>query len=263
MMDSIISTCAIKDLEVWKQASKRIIQFIPAKNYIVIVPEAELDKFKKASPGNYLVINENDVLGTLNLVQIRNMLPDKFKFRAGWYLQQILKIAVANNLNDNDGFSLIWDADTVPLQHIDFLNSENKLQFFVGHEFHQPYFSTIKKLLGIEKIIEQSFIAQSLPFRHEWIKAFIKCIEDRRKESWVNAIMNCSDLNNISGFSEYESIGTFVARNFPGEIMINNDKWERSGTEIFKRKFLSLSFLDLFASANPSLYFISFEGWSS
>ncbi len=86
-MDSVISTCTVKDLEVWKQASKRIIQFIPAKNYIVIVPEFELDVFRKSSPGNYSVINENDVSGALNLMQIRDKLPNEFKFRAGWYLQ--------------------------------------------------------------------------------------------------------------------------------------------------------------------------------
>jgi hypothetical protein len=173
-MDSIISACAIKDLEVWKQSSKRIIEFIPAKNYIVIVPEAELDIFKKSSPANYSVINENDVLGALNLVQIRNTLPNEFKFRAGWYLQQILKIAVANNLLEKNGYSLIWDADTVPLKHLNFLSGENKLQFFMGNEFHEPYFSTIKKLLDLDKLVDQSFIAQSLPFRHEWIRSFIK-----------------------------------------------------------------------------------------
>ena len=132
----------------------------------------------------------------------------------------------------------------------------------MGNEFHQPYFSTIKKLLGLEKLVKQSFIAQSLPFRHEWINAFIKSIEDKHKVPWVNAIMNCSELNNISGFSEYESIGTFAARNFSEEMEINNGRWERRGTQIFKGKNLSLSFLDLFANANPSLNFISFEGWS-
>lgn len=159
VLDSIISACAIKDLEVWKQSSKRIVQFIPAKNYIVIVPETELDIFKQSSPANYSVINENDVSGALNLTQIRDMLPNEFKFRAGWYLQQILKIAVANNLDDKNGYSLIWDADTVPLKHINFLSDENKLKFFMGNEFHEPYFSTIKKLLGLEKLVEESFIA--------------------------------------------------------------------------------------------------------
>ena len=261
-MDSVISTCTIKDLEVWKQSSKRIIQFIPAKNYIVIVPEAEFGIFKQSSPGNYSVINENDVLGALSIVQIRNMLPNSFKFRAGWYLQQILKIAVANNLDDKNGYSLIWDADTVPLKHIDFLSSE-KLQFFMGYEFHQPYFSTIKKLIGLEKLIEQSFIAQCMPFQHHWINEFTKSIEDRHQEPWANAIMDCSDLNNISGFSEYESIGTFVKRNFPEKMLINNGRWERRGTQLFKSKNLSFSFLDLFASVNPDWHYISFEGWSS
>jgi hypothetical protein len=263
MMDSIISACALKDLEVWRQSSKRIIQFIPAKNYILIVPEAELDIFKKASPANYSVINENDVLGALSLKQIRDMLPDEYKFRAGWYLQQILKIAVANNLEGKNGHSLIWDADTVPLKHINFLSGENKLQFFMGNEFHEPYFSTIKKLLGLDKLVDQSFIAQSLPFRHEWIRRFIKSIEDRHEEPWVNAVMNCSALNNISGFSEYESIGTFVAKNFSEEMSFNDGRWERRGTQIFKSKNISFSFLDLFANANPNLNFISFEGWDS
>lgn len=263
MMDSIISACAIKDLEVWKESSKRIVQFIPAKNYIVVVPNAELALFKKYSPGNYSVINEDDVIGSLNLAQIRAILPNEYKFRSGWYLQQFLKIAIANNLDDENGFSLIWDADTVPLKEINFLSGENKLQFFMGSEFHPPYFSTIKKLLNLEKLVEQSFIAQSLPFRHKWIKAFIKSIEDRHKEHWANAIMNCSQLDNISGFSEYEAIGTFVVKNFSDEVIINNGKWERWGTQIFRSKNLSLNFLDLFASANPALNFISFEGWSS
>ncbi len=133
----------------------------------------------------------------------------------------------------------------------------------MGNEFHEPYFSTIKKLLGLEKLVEKSFIAQSLPFRHECIKKFTKSIEDRHEEPWARAIMKCSQLNNISGFSEYESIGNFALKNFSEGMIVNNGKWERRETQLFKSKNLSFNFLDLFASANPTLNFISFEGWTA
>ena len=67
------------------------------------------------------------------------------KSRTGWYFQQFLKIGYAKVCRDTH--YLVWDADTIPLKNIEFLNGD-KMLFNMKNEHHEPYFETIKTLFN-------------------------------------------------------------------------------------------------------------------
>ena len=110
-MDSVISTCTIKDLEVWKQSSKRIIQFIPAKNYIVIVPDNEVKLFNKSTDKKFQVKPESLFAGKLREI-LKERVPNTNQDRIGWYLQQLLKFYAGFVIPDILQRYLIIDCDT-------------------------------------------------------------------------------------------------------------------------------------------------------
>jgi hypothetical protein len=65
---------------------------LEAKNYYVIVPEGEIRHFETITPAQYKVISERDILPNINIPLIEQCLPEAYKYRSGWYLQQLLKI---------------------------------------------------------------------------------------------------------------------------------------------------------------------------
>jgi hypothetical protein len=119
---TLISVCSVKDLEVWKVASKFIVRNIKSKNYIVIVPDNEVELFTKSTNKKFKVKPESLFIGKLKEI-LKERISIANQDRIGWYLQQFIKFsaikkAIINNA-DNDVI-LIWDADTIPLKKIKF-----------------------------------------------------------------------------------------------------------------------------------------------
>ena len=62
---TLISVCSVKDLEVWRLASKFISRNIKSKNYIVIVPDNEVELFVKNTNNKFKVKPESLFVGKL------------------------------------------------------------------------------------------------------------------------------------------------------------------------------------------------------
>jgi FkbM family methyltransferase len=236
---TLISVCSVKDLEVWKVASKFIVRNIKSKNYIVIVPDNEVELFTKSTNKKFKVKPESLFIGKLK-ESLKERISIANQDRIGWYLQQFIKFsaikkAIINNA-DNDVI-LIWDADTIPLKKLNFISTNNKIAYYIGKENHKPYFSFIKKFLGLDKIVKFSFITQCFPARVIWIKDFFKCLENRHKKKWQDALINSIDFNQRTGFSEYETLGTFISHNYKDSFIINENSWLRSGNGLIGSVF--------------------------
>ncbi|QWD64185.1 hypothetical protein [Polynucleobacter sp. MWH-UH2A] len=257
---ALISVCCLKDIAVWKVAAPRIVSNILAKKYYVVVPKMEIEIFKKNTPSLFEVVDEEEVIKGVDLDYVMNFMPLGNKGRAGWYFQQFLKIGLAEKLSIADeDIIVIWDADTVPLKEIIFFN-EGKINLFIGSEYHPPYFELLHRLTGFGKLFEFSFIAQSIAFKKKWLCEFLFCLSANGK-LWYEHILEKADLSQISGFSEYESLGTYMMQLHSDEILISDQAWERRGSQRFKGGNLSLKWIDPFGQANPSLAFITFEDW--
>jgi hypothetical protein len=77
----IISVCSKKDADVWKFASHKIIKYIESEIYEVIVPDSEVDLFKRISPKNYRVINETHYSSNLKEILRKNSIRKSIKIR--------------------------------------------------------------------------------------------------------------------------------------------------------------------------------------
>jgi len=229
VINTVICTCSMKDLETWKIVSKQILKKIRSKNYLLIVPDNEVKFFLKNTDSRFIVKNETIYIGN-----IKKNIPTMHLNRIGWYLQQFIKLAaindVANNNNNNNDIVLIWDADTVPLKKINFTNSKNQIIYYKSKEYYKSYFDLIEKITGLKRIEKHSFVAQSFAIRIEWIKYFFKKLEERHnKKKWIEILIDNINFNEPSGFSEYETLGTFISHNFKNKYKFTNRPWLRSG----------------------------------
>lgn len=227
----LFSVCSLKDLDVWKISSKLIVKNIKSQKYIVIVPDNEVKFFTNNTDKKFQIKPESLFIGKLREI-LKKKIPKKNYDRLGWYLQQFIKFSalkksVKNNLNDD--IVLIWDADTVPLKKLNFINSNNKITYYLGKENHILYFDFIKKFLGLDKIVKFSFIAQCFPIKVIWIKEFFKYIENRHKKNWLNAFVDSINFNERTGLSEYETLGTFISHKYKEHFTAIKNSWLRNG----------------------------------
>ena len=137
----------------------------------------------------------------------------------GWYYQQFLKLKYADICPD--AYYLSWDGDTIPVRPIEMFQSDIPYMDW-KREYCPIYFRTISSLFpGFHKVIEPSFIAEHMLFSKEYVQSM--CAEimsaghltgDTFYERILRAI-SLEDLNG-TGFSEFETYGTFIAYRNPG-----------------------------------------------
>jgi len=168
---------------------------------------------------NVRMIDEDSLMPGINFNKIATYLSKvglDSKF-AGWYLQQFLKMGFALSKYAKKKFYLTWDADTVPLKGIAFFDEDITPFFTMKDEYHKPYFDTMKKLLKINKIVEGSFISENMIFEVGLMKEMISKIQitDINGKTWCEKIINSISNNEINGFSEFETYGSYVLNYYP------------------------------------------------
>ena len=162
--------------------------------------------------------NENKIFSGLSFFQVKHTL-EILGIKTdvtGWYLQQFLKLGFALSKYAGD-YYLSWDSDTLPLHEISFFKGEHPL-FTPKKEYNPSYFTTIKKLFGLDKIVDYSFIAEHMLFKTEIVK---KMLDDIMKSSvvgddWIEKILNAGDYSmKYAPFSEFETYGTYCMYKYP------------------------------------------------
>jgi hypothetical protein len=255
-IQNLISLCCAKHIDVWKINSNQILKYIKSDKYTLIVPKKDLELFKKNTPKEYQIFEEDIYLSK----SVKTLLNKKCKntLRRGWYLQQFVKIASLKKIKKQDIF-LIWDSDSIPLKKISF-ESNKKILFYQSTEHHLPYFDFIRKVFKIEKKKKNSFVAQCLPCKGKWVNKFFKYIDDNYNENWEKVFINNINFNESSGFSEYETLGTFFYENFSKEMKFLKNNFERYGYS--KIKTLN-NFFSNEKRMSEKYDFVSFENWDN
>jgi hypothetical protein len=255
VLNKVICVCTRKDALTFEITAHYINRFIKSKSYIVIVPDVDFDYFASLNLTGFTIISEKKYahIGyTLSKKSVGK--------RYGWYFQQFIKMAELDDGLNND-VNLIWDADTIPLREISF-EKNGSLYFYQGKEHHSPYFDLIKKLLDENKQVETSFIAQCLPYRAGWFRDFKENLEKDTKYPWYQRIIDLIDFNEDSGFSEYETLGTYASKNFSSGIKINakTNDWYRFGNSLIGGPQNIIKYENIL-KANYN--FVSFESWDN
>ena len=154
-------------------------------------------------------INEESVLGyspkNLKIVTTNNI------NRSGWIFQQLLKLS--GKIGDSNYFLCI-DADHILLQPHTFITKSNKQVFYQSQEYHEPYYTNIKKLLKNENISlsNLSYVAHKMIFNKTDLTTLHSAISELNKQKWDEAIINCLDRKEDAGFSEFELYGNYLKK---------------------------------------------------
>lgn len=231
---SIIIVAHSSDLELAKQNIPVIYHFLKPKQIVIISNKDAIFEIKQMKFSYVKFMDEDKIMPSLNLEEIKNLMQKRYPYveRAGWYFQQFLKMAYATICADE--WYLIWDADTIPLRKLSFFTKDGKGILDIKSEYHKPYFRTIKKILGINKIIEGSFISEHMLINK---KAMIELIYQIEQNSEIKGIkffekviyaLNIKELKG-NGFSEYETYGNFVMKNFPEIYSVRKLRTLREG----------------------------------
>ena len=252
---TLISVCHAKDIETWKVASKNIAKYVEADNYLVVVPDDSIDAFKLNTDKKFNVVSENSILNIFDINKLKRTINSE---RYNWYLQQFIKLELLSRLVLNEN-AIIWDADTIPLKKIRFFDEDNAPIFYSSNEYHLPYFKLIKKLLGFDKIITKSFIAQCFPVTHNISKHLFQEIEKFNSKPWFDALLDCIDSNENSGFSEYETLGTFISHKYPHLLKWNKKFWSRYGYSVLRENNIKFKEIDKISLDHLNFDFLSFE----
>lgn len=256
---TVVSVCSSKDIEVWSVAAKYITRNVPAGRYYLFVPDHEITLFREKTPAVFEIIGDRSICGDL-IEDLRARIAGKAEDRFGWYLQQFVKL-FALYLHKEDDLVVIWDADTVPLKQISFVADNGHILHYSGNEHNKPYFDAIERLLGLKRVVNYSFIAQSFAMKGSWLRAFFDEIEQSHHKPWPSAILDAINFEQGAGFSEYETLGTFVAHRFCAEMVHNDTPWLRFGNRTIGSVH---NLTDPTARQKLTQYdFVSFEAWDT
>lgn len=256
-LDKLICVCCKRDWVTWEVASKYIVQNIQAEKYLVYVPDHEVDFFRSISDQKFDVIGES-IYTKLFSEAINSRLSFEIKDQYGWYLQQFIKLSAAKDSEASE-IVLIWDADTVPIQRLNFIAEDGQLIYYKGQEHHAPYFAFIQRLLGLNKQVDFSFIAQCFVMKAAWLQEFCAEVEIKLGLNWINTVLDAIDFSEGNGFSEYELLGTYFTHRHLDSMCFIDRKWLRLGNSTVGHvKFLSQKWI---AGPLREYDYLSFEAW--
>lgn len=233
------------DLDIFLLGYKYIMKNLPCKK-IVLIGDAEVAE-KTCHLPNVFFIDENNLLEGLSISEIKVIKKrvSGSKRRAGWYFQQFLKMGYAKVCRDE--YYLIWDADTIPVNPIEFFNDKGK-PYIAFRDFVKvdKCFDAAQDCILPDKVLHKtrhrSYITEHMLINVKIMRDLINKIEANNEVTgyyFFEKIMYCVPRNviNLSGFSEFELYAAFIFTFYP-------DKYE-------ERKWKNLRNAKLFIGSTP------------
>jgi hypothetical protein len=212
-----------------------------------------------------VAMDEDEVAEGLSLGLVREILRLRGfdPARGGWYFKQIAILAYAQRFEAEERY-LAWDADTVPLREADFVDDEGRTILERKIEYNAAYFRTMKSLLGIERQVEYSYIAEHMMFDRDIVRALIDAAmggEAFEGGAFARRVMDSiceADFRGSCGFSEFETYGNFAKLRFPARISVRDSPSTREALNYFR---LPPGGAQLFAMSG-SYAWATFEAWT-
>lgn len=153
----------------------------------------------------------------------------------GWYYQQFLKMQYAFVCEDE--YYLIWDGDTIPCKPFSMFREDGLPYLDLKQEYHEEYFHTIENLFpGMRKSIAKSFISEHMLIRCDIMKQLVRdMMESAAENTFYERILRAIRPGQImnTGFSEFETYGTYVSFRYTDAYCLRNWYSFRLGGEFF------------------------------
>jgi hypothetical protein len=228
---------------------------LEADDVTLVVPPELLHIAKHTTISHNLVrvVNEVEIAG-FPLSDVAKWNVDGFPRQAGWYYQQLLKLAICKSDLAREKY-VIWDGDTIPYRRLSTFD-DGKLIFTRGYEFHLPYFETNDRIIGINRTWGPHFsaISQHMPVDRAIMREMLQFIGQKSNDgSWVSAIRTA--LLGRKGwwlFSEYELFADWMRAKHPARFVLRSVPWLREGAALYKPEI---------AIAKRIAWFIAFEDY--
>ncbi len=260
MIDYDIIICVgWNDITVVKKTVKYVRKNLQGKKIYLIVNSFYFKYF----PTSFLnecgveLIDEDTLIPDVSYKQNRSFIDENRPgFPPGWYFQQFLKMGFSQSKYARD-YYLIWDADTLPLSKLEF-EKEGRLLFTQKKEYHEEYFITMEKLLDLKKMKDYSFIAEHMFIKTDIMREIISKILGESSEPWPYALLMKVRPEANSGFSEFETYGTYVSKFYPNLYDSRTLNTWRNAGYVFGR---NISDKDIEA-LSIDLDIISLESWN-
>ncbi len=224
-----------KDFKRVQSQYPRLLKNMPGKKVIFVGAEGVGEAVKEAGLSDRAAfLDENSILpfDEVHSVMTEHMAPrlcgqEMPRGVTGWYYQQFLKLNYAYMCEDE--YYMTWDGDTIPCAPFDMFSEETGLPCLdMKRELHEEYFITMPKLLpGVRKVMERSFISEHMLFRVDIVKEMLEAVEANDAipgQRFWEKIIRAIEPERItkSAFSEFETYGSFVALNHPGDYRLRD-----------------------------------------
>lgn len=177
-------------------------------NKIFIICQYNDEIIQFCNDNDLIYINETEYIGF-----DKDKLTNIPQSRKGWVYQQFLKLH-GYTISETNNY-LVCDADHILLKQHTFL-LDNKFVFYYSDEYHLPYFYTINKLFEnkYNKCINKSFISDKMIFNKQVLLDIKSEIESIHNTDWFDSICNYYPYPITTGFSEFETYGTYLLSNY-------------------------------------------------
>ncbi len=211
------------------------------------------------------MLDEDKIIENITLDSLKEIFLQRIKTdqRAGWYFQQFLKMSICNTSEVAENY-LIWDSDTLLLKTIPFFDEAGRTFVNPKIKIHAPYFKLMKKLSGLTKQVNYSFISEHFMVRKTYMKELIDSFtkNDSSYQPWPELILNAIDNDNLghSGFSEFETYGNHIASYHKESFCVRPIKSTRGAAKLFGK---IPNQYDIFTLMEADYVFATFESWHS
>ena len=224
----VVTAARSKDLRILRLALGELRRFVRMKRLYVITARSNFQRFHRALGPEVELLDEDSLVPGLTLRYLRSLALPGLPNGAGWYLQQLDKLAFSFRPSTDD-YYLIWDSDTIPLRPLEFFDPQGRMCFTISDEEHAPYFENFRHLIGQEPHREFSFISQHIIVQKSIVREMIGKIEINfpGPESWGCKIMQNLKGAHVNLFSEYETLGHYVKTNYPERATYRRLPWLR------------------------------------
>tara|TARA_B110000483_G_scaffold29091_1_gene35267 strand:+ start:1250 stop:2227 length:978 start_codon:yes stop_codon:yes gene_type:complete len=228
--DKKINICQIslaRDIPIILENYRFFKKFYTSFEITIICPNKEILEFKKKlNFKEFIIINEENIISFEEFSNIFEELSNGveyqylFRKRLNWYYQQILKLShVLSFVKQKKENIIIWDADTIILNKINFFKGELSVKYGTLFEFHKAYYITNKSIIGdcpkyfISSLVQ--FIGLSVSEYDFLINNIVdfdifetkETISFQLSKIILRNIFSIHKMYNGSLFSEYELIG--------------------------------------------------------
>ena len=220
------------DVNKFLSIQKSFEKFIKYDKIVVICPY-EIENI--IANNSFILIEENLLVPKKKLKNLFSEIGIEKLDRVGWYEQQFLKMAYSRICKNE--YYLIWDSDTFPIKEV-YMFENNHPIFDMKKEYNSAYFITLSRLIPNLRFSKMSYISEHMIIKTEYMKNLLNEIESNSNIPgnlfWEKIIFSI-DKNQIifSGFSEFETYGSYVDTKFPN--FYKHRKWysKREATEFF------------------------------